>query len=411
MKTVGIIAEFNPFHNGHAYLLKEARAITGADAVIVVMSGNYVQRGTPALLSKYARAKMALSSGADLIIELPLFTACGSAEYFAEGAIRLLTDLQVDTLCFGSEAGDLCGLFPLAKLLAHETPEYQALLKEKLSSGASFPAARRAAVSALLPESASLLDSPNNLLAIEYLKAIDRLSSPIQPYTIKRTGSGYHDTALTKDQFPSATAIRSFFYQDTMPGSLISFADQMPMPAYEIMEQEFFRTFPVTENDYSDLVSYALLSHSVKELADIADVGTDLAARLSNYRFDHIRFTDLAMKLKTKELTYTRICRALLHAVLGITADMQEAFRAFPHTPYLRLLGFTQNARPFLKQPAIKQLPLITKPARAAEIIAPEAIPFWEKEIAAAQLYRQISFSKYHTEQPAEYTHEILVME
>ncbi|MBQ9120088.1 MAG: nucleotidyltransferase [Lachnospiraceae bacterium] len=411
MKTVGIIAEFNPFHNGHAYLLKEARKITGADAVVVVMSGNYVQRGTPALLSKYARIEMALSGGADLVIELPVFSACSSAEYFAEGAVRLLTDLGIDTVCFGSESGELDALASLAQLFAEEPEQYRALLKASLASGANFPTARRSAIASLLPELVPLLDEPNNLLAIEYLKAIYRLGSSLRPYTIQRAGSGYHEAALTNHSYPSATAIRNFFYQDAMPGTLISFADYMPLSAVEIMEREFFRTFPVTEQDYSNLLALRLLSSTKEELAELADVGPELAARLYAHRFDHIQYSDFAMQLKTKELTYTRICRALLHIILGITANDLETFRAFSQTPYMRVLGFTQAARPLLKELAGRKLPLITKPARAGELISPEALPFWQKELFASELYRQISYSRYHTEQPSEYTHEILILE
>lgn len=412
MKTTGIIAEFNPFHNGHAYLLQKARELTGAELVIVVMSGDFVQRGAPALLSKYARAEMALRCGADLVIELPVFSACASAEYFAEGALRILTDLGADSFCFGSESGDLNALDALAGILTAEPEEYRALLKKHLASGMSFPASRRAAVTAILPESSSLLDTPNNLLAVEYLKACRRRHFAIRPYTIVRAGSSYHDTALSAGVFPSASALRSFLSDEVMPLSLISLSESMPMPAYEILEREFFRTFPVTENDFSNLLSYQLLHTTLPELADIADIGPELANRIFARRFDCIRTREFTQSLKTKELTYTRLSRALLHSILRITAKEQESFRQLPHSPYLRVLGLTAAARPFLKELQNNtELPLLMKPAKARRLLSGEAFSLFEKDITASELYRQISFDRYQVAQPSEFTHEILVLE
>lgn len=419
MKITGVIAEFNPFHNGHAYFLQKAREQTQADLVAVIMSGDFVQRGAPALLSKYARAETALQCGADLVIELPIFASCASAEYFAEGALRLLSDLKIDSFCFGTESGCLENLDALARLLASEPEEYRTLLKKHLASGKNFPAARRAAVAALLPETtaslsdaAALLDAPNNLLAIEYLKACHKHHWNIQPHCILRTGSSYHETELIAGTAPSASALRSIFSQQAMPLSPAFLADYMPMPAFEILEREFFRTFPVLENDFSNLISYQLLHTPLVRLAEYADMGQELANRIYGRRPSCIRTGEFILSLKTKELTYTRISRALFHAVLQITAKEQEAFRTLPHSPYARILGLSAAARPFLRECQDQALvPLITKPAKAQKALSAEAYSFFEKDIAASELYRQISFARYQTEQPSEFTHEILVME
>lgn len=410
MKTTGIIAEFNPFHNGHAYLLQKARELTGAEVVVVVMSGSFVQRGTPALLSKYTRAEMALRCGADLVIELPVFSACASAEYFAEGAVRLLHDLQLDSFCFGSESGDLNALLPAARLLAEEPPEYRSLLKQQLSAGSSFPAARQAALSALLPSMASVLSAPNNLLGIEYLKACCRHRFRLQPITILRAGSSYHEQNLISSDYPSASALRRLFDGSALPLSLTELSSYMPEAAYPLLEQEFFRTFPVTENDYSSLLSYRLLHTSASELAAYADMGTELANRIYSRRFDCIQTRAFTESLKTKELTYTRISRALLHTILQISAWEQECFRQLPATPYARILGLTSAARPFLKQ-LNPLVPLIQKPARAKKMLSEEAYAFFEKDLLASELYRQLSYQRFQTPQPSEMAHEIIFLE
>ena len=185
MKITGIIAEFNPLHNGHALLFKRAREITGADIIIVILSGAFVQRGAPALFSKYARSEAALACGADLIVELPVFSACASAEYFAEGALRLLFDLGADSFVFGSEAGTLEGLLPLSGLLCEEPQEYRIALKDALATGLSFPAARKKAVLSIMPDAAPLLDEPNNLLGLEYLKVCKKRGYPMKRHLMK----------------------------------------------------------------------------------------------------------------------------------------------------------------------------------------------------------------------------------
>ena len=215
MNIVGIIAEYNPFHYGHAFHLAQARRITGASHVIVVMSGNYVQRGVPAMFDKYTRAQAALHNGADLVLELPPCTATGSAEYFAKGAVRLLAGTGIVTdLCFGSECGDAAVLERPARILSEEPEAYRTLLKEYLRMGKPYPEARMLALHLYDPAlPADVLKSPNNLLGIEYLKALYRLDIPLRAHTIPRAGASYHDLQMDPAAFASAGGIRQAFLE------------------------------------------------------------------------------------------------------------------------------------------------------------------------------------------------------
>lgn len=407
MRVTGVIAEFNPFHNGHSYLLQKARKITNADLVIVVLSGAFVQRGAPALLSKYARAKAALSCGADLVVELPVFASCASAQYFAQGALRLLCDLKADSFVFGSETGELAPLLTLSKLLCEEPSEYKCALKAFLASGSSFPAARKQAVASLMPEAASLLDMPNNLLGLAYLSARQKEGYSIEPYTILRQGANYHEQELSSE-FPSAAALRTFLEEHQTVAPLAPF---LPAPAYQILKEEFSsRTF-VTERDLSPLLTLKLLQcENAGELQKFADISPALANRIFKNRYQNISFPEFSMLLKTRELTLTRIYRALLHFILDITDKEQKEFFAPAHSPYARILGLRSAARALLRERK-NSIPLILRPAQGKKMLSPQAYHFFQKDIACAELYRQLSFQKSGITCKSEFTHEILFLE
>ena len=418
MKITGIIAEFNPLHNGHALLFKRAREITGADIIIVILSGAFVQRGAPALFSKYARSEAALACGADLIVELPVFSACASAEYFAEGALRLLFDLGADSFVFGSEAGTLEGLLPLSGLLCEEPQEYRIALKDALATGLSFQAERKKAVLSIMPDAAPLLDEPNNLLGLEYLKVCKKRGYPMAAHTILRQGAGYHEKTLNEipsaenNQNTSATALRAYWEAGANNTSLPGYF--MPKAAFKIFDREYTNRAFVTETALSPLLALRLLQcREADELSVYADMSRSLANRIFSQRYSNIDFPEFAISLKTRELTLTRIKRALLHTVLGITETEQEEFRALPHSPYARILGIGGRARPFLrgakKDSKSSRPPLILKPARAEKLLTPKAYSFFQKDIACAELYRQLLFqngasSLFYNE----FTHEII---
>ncbi len=391
-KIVGLITEYNPFHNGHQYHIEKAKEVTGADAAIVVMSGNFVQRGGPAIMPKHMRAQIALQSEADLIIELPVGYATGTAEIFAFGAVSLLHQLGcVDTLCFGSECGDIDALQHLAEILVEEPEEYKDFLQQYLRIGLSFPTARQKAIESCYPDDsfAHLLEEPNNILGIEYLKALYTLKSSIKPYTITRTDAGYHSLELNTE-FSSASAIRNTI-EDADDISLVK--DYLPENCFDILSNSFKKRFPIVLNDFSLLLKYRLLNETAESLNAYEDVSEALANRIYNCRNEFISFEQFCDLLKTKDLTYTRISRTLLHILLGIKKGIYTE-----HMPgYVRVLGFRKESAAIMAQ--IKQhssIPLITKLGQM-ESSNPCIMQMFETDIFAADLYESVVTDKYKT--------------
>lgn len=354
MKIAGIIAEYNPFHQGHAFHLRKARRLTRADYMVVLMSGNYVQRGAPAMFDKYTRAKAALLGGADLVLELPPASATASAEFFASGAVRLLADTGAITdLCFGSECGVLAPLDTLARIFAEEPEPYRKLLREALRLGKSYPQARAWALqkyNGQLP--IELLQGPNNLLAIEYLKALRRLSVPIRSHTVQREGAPYHEQQLERQEAASATGIRQAILK-----SRGVFTDRIreQLPFREIYE-EYAGCPPMTEDAFSLLLLERLRRVPGESFRKYSGVTDDLSNRIRNCLDDFQSFSQFTDLLKTRNLTRTAVSRALLHILLGITSCEPP--------DCLRVLGFRKEAAPLLKLLSARaSLPLITSPA------------------------------------------------
>lgn len=411
MKTVGLITEYNPFHNGHAYHIEKAKMLTGADRVIVVMSGDFVQRGAPAVMPKHLRAESALLSGASLIIELPVCFATGSAEYFAQGSISLLNQLGcIDSICFGSECGDLHLLKEIAQILADEPIEYQTALKQALKEGASFPAARQEALNIYSDKYSEILASPNNILGIEYLKALAKIHSKMEPFTIKRIGAGYHDMDID-GQFSSATAIRSDIYQladvnsssESLP--LTHIQTQVPSSCHELMKKNYQTRYPVKADDFSLLLKAKLLSETAGSLSHYLDMSPELANRILRLRNDYLSFEQFCDLLKTKELTRSRISRSFIHVLLGITNDWLTAMKA--PAPYARILGFRRDhADLFGILKRTSDIPLITSPARA--VLADTAYQMLELDIYASNLYESVITDLYGTPFHNELTKQII---
>ena len=402
MKIVGLIAEYNPFHNGHQYHIEKAKEITGADAVIVVMSGNFVQRGAPAIMPKHLRAEMALSTGASLVIELPVCYATGPAEQFAYGAVSILNSLGcVDAICFGSECGDIHLLNDLTEILCKESNEYKESLQKYLRSGLSFPLARQKAIEEVYPSQgfSDILEQPNNILGIEYLKALYRLNSKIKPYTIQRISSQYHDVELQKE-FSSATALR----QTISNGDFTNLVGQVPSDCMTLLEAHYKTRYPIFTNDFSLLLKYRLLNESKLSLTHYADVSEELANRIYNQRNEYIDFEQFCELLKTKEVTYSRISRALLHILLGIKkndyADIQ----------YARALGFRKEDSDVLT--VIKNasaIPLLTK-LTATKDLSDVAVQMLNQDICASNLYESVVTDKLKTPYINEYEHQIVII-
>lgn len=417
MKTAGIIAEYNPFHNGHQYQLDQLRARTGADYIVVAMSGDFVQRGEPALYDKYTRTRMALTAGADLVLELPAAFATSSAEDFAACGVALLDQLGVvDLLCFGSECGETAPLGTIARLLAEEPAEFTELLKERLRLGDSFPSAREWAVQEWLNQAipgphasadgnavtAALLSSPNNILGIEYMKALLRRNSRIQPYTIARSGQGYNEAEpVPGGHFASATAIRKAVHE----GNTAYAESQMPLACHNAV--------PVFPDDLSVLLNYRLLelAQAGRELSVFSDVSPALADRMQNQLLQFSSYTERIMQLKTRQYTYTRISRALLHIVLGITASQIAQYRRNDYAPYARILGFRRDAAPLLAQmKKNSSIPLITKTAAAPDILSPDALAMFRQDLHCSHIYQAILQQASGTLSPNEYTRSVILL-
>lgn len=397
MKTVGIITEYNPFHQGHRYQIDYIRQALEADYVVIAMSGDFVQRGTPALFPKHLRAEMALSCGADLVLELPVSISSSSAEYFARGGVSLLDGIGVtDFLCFGSEEGQISLFLEIAEILNQEPDNYRFALQEALKTGCSFPAARNKALLAYFqntPNNLSseklteFLSSPNNILGIEYCKALLRQNSRIQPVTLKRKGAAYHETKLDADCAPSASGIREYLKkepQSCMENFMETLQHQIPEPALRLFAEAVSGKNYLLESDFDSLLHYCLLSETFESLCQYLDVSAELACRILKLRNQYRGFTQFTELLKTKELTYTRIQRALLHIILRITKTPDPI-------PYARILGFRKSASPLLK--AIKKegrIPLLSKLANAEQILDEEALSLLEETTFASNVYESL---------------------
>lgn len=419
MKTIGIIAEYNPFHNGHAYLLRKARQIAGADYCIIVMSGNFTQRGEPALMDKYERTLMALEGGADLVLELPVCFACASAPRFADGAVSLFNALGVvDALVFGSECGDIGLLEEAASLLFPERPLYAGLLRERLRLGYSYPLAQADALYTYLRADTQsrlhalddaalslLLSSPNNILGIEYCKSLHMRRSSIRPLTVARKGS-YLDSSLPADDDPhtyaSATAVRTALQAgQTLRGHIPDYVSGL-------MQKSHGRTFPIFPDMLSQMLYYRLLADAEKGFSQYLDISDDLSDRIRKLLPHYRNFTSFCMLLKTKEITYSRISRCLLHILLQIRPS-DVAYADIQGIPYARMLGFRKSAAPLLT--AIKvsaSIPLISKLADAGKYLPDEAARLLQKDIAASHLYNALILHAYGTILPQETRRQIV---
>lgn len=412
MNICGIVAEYNPLHNGHLYQLQKAKELSEADYTIIVMGGNFMQRGTPAIMDKYARAKAALSCGADLVLELPSYYSTGSAEYFAMGAVSLLDKLGAVThLCFGSECGDAPLLQKIAKILLEESPEYKECLQSHLRSGQTYPSARTSALIKIAPELSahiSVLNTPNNILGIEYIKSIMKQNSSIVPLTTKRYGSGYHDMRLGINQ-SSATALRQALWSGV---NLSELRNQLPEASFAIFEEYLQSNQLIHLNDFSEILYYKLLAERDKGFSDYVDVSPALSDRICNNLYNFNGYEDFCDLLKTKEVTYSRISRCLFHILLNMRKDeLDNYMENLGITPYARVLGFRKEAAPLLSEiDKHTRIPLITKLADASEQLSPDAYEMLKRDITVNDIYSSIRASKAKVPMYNEFSTPIVIL-
>lgn len=462
MKAAGIIVEYNPFHNGHKFHIEETRKITGADYIIAVMSGNFVQRGACALLDKYTRTRMALACGADLVIELPVFFATGSAGDFASGAVSLLDKLGVvEALCFGSECGDIGLLQAAADILVQEPPRFRSALQEGLKQGLSFPAARAAALHACtdteagdLPSSSQpdfaaphedgdFLLAPNNILGLEYCTALCRRGSRIRPYTLRREGAGYLEEDLeaadSKAAFASALSLRTALHcerasalslptaphgedasalslptalhgEDASPQLWDKLSPFLPEELTALWQELLVNSPFLFPEDLTRELRYRLLLNASEGFERYADVSRELSDKLKKNALSFSDWEGLCLLLNTKETTYSRISRSLCHILLSITKEELACARQNDYAPYARILGFNKKAVPLLS--AMKKnssIPLISKLADAHRLLPCDALSMLQKDITAAHLYEAVRFAKTGIPPVNEYTRQIIL--
>ncbi|AZK47835.1 nucleotidyltransferase [Paenibacillus lentus] len=382
MNVVGLIVEYNPFHNGHAYHLAEAKRLAQAEAVVAVMNGDFLQRGEPAIVSKWARAEMALHAGADLVLELPVAYAVQPAEWFAHGAAALLDATGiVSHLCFGSEAGTLAELQPLAQRLAGESGALKAAIAEELATGASYPAAYAAAAArsmaapqeggpdatASAVRTRALLEQPNNSLGLHYLIALQRLGSAIAPLTVRREGAGYRDAEPGSANIASATAIRGLI----TGGSLEDAAPYIPPYTADILAREFKAgRGPITWESFAPTLFHLLLTSSPEDLSKHYEVTEGLENRIKKTlpELKQLNVEELLIKLKTKRYTYTKLQRMLLHILLGHDRHALSSSKLAKGPGYLRVLAFSSTGRRLLKQMKnCASLPIVTRAAALSD--------------------------------------------
>ena len=401
MKAVGLVTEYNPFHNGHLYHLNKAMELTGADISVAVMSGDFVQRGEPAVLDKYTRASMALNSGVNLVVELPVNYAVSSAENFAAGALKVLDYIKADSIAFGSESGDIERLSKLAHVLCDNEDTLYKEISKYTANGISYAAARQKVVEKLTDkDTAAMLTSSNNILAVEYLKAIIKNNYAIKPYTIKRQGDSYNDTDI-RSEYASATALRGNLKADNI-------SKYIPVKAGLILSSNTNYIYPddITEALFTRLLGILFASSYdknvfIENVMRYPDVNKEIAGRLYKSAMDMITrtvpqgaeskdngafsFGSLCEHIKTKEVPLSRIKRALVRITLGLDKKHMEKYA---NEPYIRVLGFDKKGQEYLSYiRKTVEVPLITKIADYKEMLL--------DDIHAANIYNMIVAGKY----------------
>ncbi len=342
MIITGLIVEYNPFHNGHAYHINKSRSLTNPNLVIAVMSGNFVQRGEPAIINKWDRTKMALNHGVDLVIELPTIYATSSAENFAYGAILALNSINADFLVFGSESNDIEKMKEIASISLDEPPKVSKELQCQLNKGLSFMQANQIAYEKILPHLSSIIAKPNNILGVNYLKALKKLNSKIKPLTIKRKSSNYHDLEISN--ISSATAIRNNLTD------LSTIKCALPDISYQILEESIKYNDTLKLNDLSNIIITLLRRSSLEDLYELPDMEQGMAELIMNSAYNNIDLEGLVEDCTSKRYSSSRIRRVIIRFLLKITNNDLMKSQATTKIPYLRVLGLNSSKSKLIKE-------------------------------------------------------------
>ena len=375
--VVGLVVEYNPFHNGHLYHIQEIDKLFEDNIKIAVMSGDFVQRGEPSLLNKFEKTKVALSHRIDIVIELPAFYSCQSAEIFARGSVNILDKLSCSHIVFGSESNDLDKLKRIATISL--TKEFELSLKEFLAEGFSYPTAF----------SKALFDEKlgsNDILALEYLKAIKVLNSKIIPHSIKREKVGYYDDE--KENFASASYIRKKILSLDKDKINLSFAkDLVPKFSFDTLEKNFF--YLISLENFYDLIRYEILKNK-EDLKNIQDMEVGLENRLYESALKNLDFNCFFNEILSKRLTISRLQRILLHILLGLTKDVTNNTKF--SIPFVKILGFSKKGQEYLnflkKTDSYKENKILTSNRNLKEFLNEEEKFLFEFNERCSQIYR-----------------------
>ena len=366
MKTLGIVSEYNPYHNGHKYHIQATREEFGAESIVSIMSGSFVQRGEVAIFDKWSRAEMALRNGVDLVIELPFVYSCQPAEIFSFGAMNILNNLGIiDGICFGSELGSADALSEIAKLLLNEPEEFSQLVKLYLSKGNTYPKSISLALGDYYRGNesinADIWENPNNILGIEYIKSIMLLKSPIIPYTIKRIANQHNDVSITQP-IASATAIRQEFKDFGMSEKLQT---ALPTASHDIIKGNIASgKGPTFMEDFSDMLLYRLRTMTAVQISEYISINEGLEHRIKKAAARSSCIEELIEVIKTKRYTRAFIQRLLCHILIDLKWTESKAFKQPGTSSYCRVLGFNDRGKQLLKKiNDNSQYPIINKVA------------------------------------------------
>ena len=408
-KVIGIIAEYNPFHNGHLYHLQKSLQMTHSSYSVAVVSGNFTQRGSTSLVDKWAKAEIAIKNGIDLVLELPLLYSISSAENFAEGAVKILDSLKVvDYLSFGSESGDISTLNMVADILYKEPKAYKNILSHELSKGLSFPKARENALLMYLNDIrrfSNVLSSPNNILGIEYLKALKKLRSPMIPVTVERYNAGYHDTTYNGN-VASSTAIRNIVKNNGWD----ILRKVVPENTFSTLLENIKIGHVVPDiSVFEKQIIYNLRKMSIQEITELPDVSEGLQNAIKNAANSCNSVVEFLNIIKSKRYTNTRLQRILLYALLGITKkDISLSKKSIP---YIRVLGFNNKGKYLISEIARTnpKLEIITSVKKYMDTSNNKNSKYMlEKDIWATNVYT-IGY-EYDSWNNLDYTHKLITL-
>lgn len=411
--VLGIVAEYNPFHNGHFYHMQESMKLTNSDYCICIMSGNFTQRGEPSIVNKWAKAYMALCGGANLVLELPVEYSISSAENFASGAIKILNSLNiVNTVSFGAECDDLATLNNIANVLYMEPNEYRVILNHELKKGISYPAARENAIMMYLNDIkryANVLSNSNNILAIEYLKALKQQRSKMEPILIKRQKVYYNDDKIV-DDFASATAIRKLMLRK----DYLQVSKVVPRSTYQILGEEYKKGKIILGLEtYQKEIIYTLRKMNIGEIANLPDVSEGLEYSIKKAAEECNNLIDLVNSIKSKRYTETRINRILLYALLGIDKRNMENSKKI--IPYTRVLAFDSKGRQLLSEimranPKINMITSVNKYVQEniKKKSSSKLMESLEKDMFATDVYT-LGY-EYDSKANLDFTHNMVIM-